>query len=256
MMLTQKFYNVFVTQIRIFSLYCAIPYRWDEECRRIRPTNIVKTWVWKCLALIQIRYAIFLIVRLVQSLVDPEYSSAAKLAIFGWVAIHNISAVWYIPLFFKRTELMEVFNFMIDFETRYIGKSCLKDVRNSSDSFSKLKCSVDNNPFREKMRNEEDFLYFLHLLSTILTVVVPYVIPFIFWLNPCEPQFLSSMFIHCPPAGHWTWTFLFLKLVFLAVEIIASQQMVLHTIFMLFTCYYLIMTCIGGYLEYIKYIHI
>lgn len=105
-----------------------------------------------------------------------------------------------------------------------------------------------------KNKREEDLLYFLHLVSTILTVIVPYVIPFAFWLNPCEPQFLSSMFLTCPAEGHWTWTFLILKLVFLAVEIIASQQMILHLIFMLFTCYYLIIKSITGYLEYVRYL--
>lgn len=122
MMLTEKFYNVFVTQIRIFSLFCAIPYRWDDTSAKLRAASFVTTWIWKCLSLIQIRYAIFLIVRLVQSFMDPDYSSAAKLAIFGWVSLHNCSAVWYIPLFFKRDMIMEVFNFMIDFERRDLGK--------------------------------------------------------------------------------------------------------------------------------------
>jgi hypothetical protein len=126
-MLTQKFYKIFVTQIRIFSLYCAIPYRWDRETEKIREASTIKIWVWKCLALIQIRYALFLLVRLFQSLMDPEYSNPAKLSIFGWVALHNCSAVWYIPLFFKREEIMIVFNFMIDFEIRDLGKYvCIK----------------------------------------------------------------------------------------------------------------------------------
>lgn len=108
-------------------------------------------------------------------------------------------------------------------------------------------------PAQNDSKVEEDVVYFLHLASTILTVVVPYVIPFVFWLHPCEPQFLSSMVLTCPTNGHWTWTFLMLKLGFLAVEIVASQQMVLHTIFMIFTCYYLMISSLGAYLEYIKY---
>lgn len=56
---------------------------------------------------------------------DEEYSAAAKLAIFGWVALHNLSACWYIPLFFKRVEIMEVFNYMIEFETKDLSKLML-----------------------------------------------------------------------------------------------------------------------------------
>jgi hypothetical protein len=96
------------------------------------------------------------------------------------------------------------------------------------------------------------FLNIMLLLSCILTVVVPYVIPLIFWLHPCEPQFLGSMLLTCSTDGSWTWAFLILKTAFLVLEIIASQQMVLHSIFMLFCCYYLPMKCLGHYLGYIK----
>jgi hypothetical protein len=126
-MLTGRFYNIFVTHIRIFSLYCSIPYVWDDKSGRLQATCVIRTWIWKCLALVHCRYALFLIVRLVQSLIDPDYTTAAKLAVFGWVALHNCSVIWYIPLFFKRVELMEAINYMIDFEIRYVGKKELKE---------------------------------------------------------------------------------------------------------------------------------